>query len=185
MVNLFFDVIKCCMLFFVHMPWPLTIFIIVLLGSLAYAASAGAPWVPTWKKDMRRLQILFALKPGEKFIELGCGNGRVCRYIASESGAQIDGMELSLIQWFVATLQSLGKKNVRILFGNIFRRDLSAYSSVYLFLLPETYEKIRPKLEKELAPGTKVVSYVWPIEGWEPVNIDKEQGRPDFYLYVR
>lgn len=175
---------QAVMLFLVRMHWIVSVIVIVLLGSLAYASSAGAPWVPTWMKDMHRLQRLLALRPGEKFIELGCGNGRVCRYLASEPQAQIDGLELSLIQWMIASLQSLPNKNVRILFGNVFRRDLSKYDAVYLFLMPETYAKLQPKFDHELKPGTRVVSYVWPIPNWTPVKIDKEEGRPDLYLYV-
>lgn len=163
----------------------ISIIALLLLGSVAYAAASGAPWVPTWKRDMERLKKLLDLKPGERFVELGCGNGRVCRYLAKESGVSVDGLELSVVQWAIAWLQSLGQKNVRILFGNVFKKDLSEYDAVYLFLMPETYEKLRVKFDAELKAGVRVVSYVWGIKGWVEVRVDKEAGRPDLYLYVK
>lgn len=173
------------MLSFLHMNPIVSLVVIILLGSVAYAGSKGAPWVPTWMRDMDRLKKLLALQPGQKFIELGCGNGRVCRYVAKDSKAHIEGIELSIVQWGIAVLQSLGRKNVKILFGNVFRKNLSEYDAVYLFLMPETYAKLQPKFEKELKPGTRVVSYVWPIPNWTPIKVDKEKGRPDLYLYIR
>lgn len=157
----------------------------VLLGSLAYAAASGAPWVPTKKGDLKRIECLLQLQSGERFVELGCGNGRVCQYLAQKNpGAEVHGVELSLLQYFVAWVQNrLTRSKIRFYFQNIFHHDLSDYDAVYLFLMPETYQKIQPKLKKELRPGARVVTYVWPIPGWEPVEIDHEEGALDLYLY--
>ena len=54
-----------------------------------------------------------------------------------------------------------------------------------MFLMPETYEKIRPKLEKELKPGARVITYVWPIPGWTPDVVDEVEGSQKIYLFRR
>lgn len=69
--------------------------------------------------------------------------------------------------------------------ANAFKHDLSDTDVVYLFLMPETYEKIRPKFEAELKPGARVISYVWPIPDWEPTEINESKDSPKLFLYQR
>ncbi len=159
---------------------------LIFLVSLAYAAASGAPWVPTKKNDLNRIHKLLNLKEGEKFVELGCGNGRVCRHLATKNpNSEIHGVELSLLQYLVAVGQAAATRSrAKYRFGNVFGKDLNQYDAVYMFLMPETYEKIEPKLREELKPGTRVVSYVWPIPGWEPESIDKEEKQLDLYKYI-
>ncbi len=156
-----------------------------LLASLAYAASRGAPWVPTWKRDIARLLPLLNLKPGQKMYELGCGDGRVCLAAAKGNGAEIVGVELSFLQWAIAELtrRLKGIRNARFVWGDIFKQDLSDADVVYIFLMPKFYEKLRPKFQKELRPGARVVSYVWPIVGWNPLVVDEIAGESKIYVY--
>ncbi|MBI5794420.1 class I SAM-dependent methyltransferase [Candidatus Uhrbacteria bacterium] len=181
---------------------------LILLASAAYAGIQGAPWMPTWKKDLKRIGRLVALQRGEKFVELGCGNGRVCRHLAATTQAgKIVGVELSLLQWMVANVQvAFLRSQIMIrsvcdrkrnsppfsivtwptfVLGNAFTHPLSDYDVVYLFLTPKAYKKIRPKLEAELKPGARVVTYVWPIDGWEEDVLDMAEGQPNLFLYRR
>ncbi len=151
----------------------------ILLISAAYAAFRGAPWVPTHKPDLERIKNLLDLKEGENFVELGCGTGRVCHYIDRETKARSNGVELSLLQYLFARASGPAKIHLQ----DAFSHPMSEYDGVYVFLMPETYEKIKPKFEKELKRGARVVSYVWPIGGWEPKTIDEREGYPKLYLY--
>lgn len=165
----------------------LFIVVLVLLASATYAAWQGAPWVPTWKRDVVRIAGLLRLQPGERFVELGCGNARVCRHLkAAQPEADVVGVELSILQYGIGWLQNrLARSGVRMRLENVFKHDLAGYDAVYLFLMPETYKKIRPKLEAELHPGARVVSYVWQIPGWEATRIDEREGAPKLYYYER
>jgi len=169
------------------MWWFLLAIGMLFLLSFAYAAISGAPWVPTWKRDIDRLERVLQLHSGEPFVELGCGDGRVVIELAKRSGAVGIGVELSLAQFIAAQLRRMwsGTKNTYIIIGNVFSYNLENASAVYVFLMPETYEKLRPKFEKELRKGARVVSYVWPIPGWTPTRVDKLEGAPDLFLYVR
>lgn len=193
------------------------ILIFLLLASAAYAAYRGAPWVPTWKKDLLRIEKLANLKKEEKFIELGCGTGRVCRYLAKTTEAETFGIELSILQWMIARFLSstsrlmssrakralasevegslrspapfskrrgVGRDDSKFVLGDIFHHNLSQYDVIYMFLMPETYKKLRDKLKSELKPGARVITYVWPIPDWTPAKIDHVEGSPDLYLYV-
>ncbi len=160
--------------------------VLVLAFSVAYASASGAPWVPTWRRDIERFLVLAQPVAGERMFELGCGDGRVVITAAKERGVSGVGVELSLLQVLVANVRSLwSRSGVRIRWQNAFNADIKNADLVYLFLMPETYAKIRPKFEAELKPGARVVSYVWPIPGWEPTKIDRLEGANSLYLYQR
>ncbi len=160
--------------------------VLILLVSMAYAAYSGAPWVPTWKRDIERAKRLLDLQPGETFVELGCGDGRVTCAVAG-GGWDAIGVELSVPQYLAAQLRRIltRSRNTRFVLGNIFSYDLRQADAVYAFLMPNTYQKLRPKLEAELKPGARVVTFVWPIDGWTPETIDEHEGAPKLFLYRR
>lgn len=167
------------------MYYILLLIVLPILASVAYAASKGAPWVPTWKRDIERLIELADIQEGDIFFELGCGDGRICSTIARETKAEVIGIELSFAQYLAAKIRAFGKKNMMVRFGNVFHQDLSKADIVYMFLMPDVYKDIREKFEKELKPGTKIISYVWPIPDWEPKEISQEEGRSKLFLYVK
>jgi hypothetical protein len=37
----------------------------------------------------------------------------------------------------------------------------------------------------ELKPGTRIATYVWPIEGWTPILVDKPVDDLSIYVYER
>ena len=139
--------------------------------------------MPTWKRDLKRIASLADLKQGDRLVELGCGTARVCRYLAKTTPAETVGVELSVMQWLWASVLSMTQQRTHIVLGDAFYHNVSSYNVVYLFLMPETYEKIRDKLVRELSPGSRVITYVWPIPGWTPVRVDKEAGSPDLFEY--
>jgi hypothetical protein len=166
--------------------WVLVGIGLTFLISLAYATLSGAPWVPTWKRDIARTKNLLNLQEGEVFYELGCGDGRICLTLADQTKADIRGIELSLLQYCAACVRkTVRRSSAKFIFGNVFKKDVSDADAVYLFLMPEAYKKIAPKLERELRPGTRVVSYVWPIPGWQSVKVDSLDGSADLHYYVR
>ncbi|MFC1787805.1 SAM-dependent methyltransferase [Patescibacteria group bacterium] len=167
------------------MIWIIVAIIFGFLFSLAYASASGAPWVPTFKRDIKRLAKLLELKPGDKFYELGCGDGRVCFALAKQTKIKAVGIELSLLQYLIGKLRQWlsCSTRVQIKYGNVFNQDLSEADVIYLFLMPEVYQKIRTKFETELKDGARVVSYVWPIPGWEPTQVDKHLKAPNLFLY--
>ncbi|MFA6132320.1 MAG: class I SAM-dependent methyltransferase [Patescibacteria group bacterium] len=160
--------------------------ILILIASTAYAANQGAPWVPTKKKDIERFLNFVEMKPGEKFYDLGCGDARLSVAAAKRFGVKAIGVELSIPQIIVAIVRNwLAKTDVKIKWANLYKVDLSDADIVYLFLMPEPYAKIKPKLERELKPGARVVAYVWPIVGWEADKVDDVEGKLKMYLYRR
>lgn len=167
------------------------IFIVLVLLPLALAGISAAPWVPTKKKDIKRAVELANIQKGEIVYDLGCGDGRflVSAYQSVPAGKYI-GIDLSWLQVLHAKLNVLSKgfrKNIRIKLGSLFAEDLTKANLIFLFLLPKVFPKIAFKLRQELAPGTRVISAVWPISDLADKLVkvsqpDKKSDLP-FYLY--
>jgi hypothetical protein len=69
---------------------------------------------------------------------------------------------------------------VEVIWGNFFKSDLSAASVVTIYQSTEINKKLKENLEEQLHPGTRVVTYSFIFEGWEPVKVDEST---KLYLY--
>ncbi len=171
------------------MIWLIYILIFIPLLSMAIASMSLIVWVPTRKEDLSRVFELANLKPDEKFIDLGCGTGTVPRFIAERSDAIIHGIELAIPLYLWSWLRGLfGKRrNLSYFWGSLFTISLAEYDVIYVFGIPDKLKtRLRPKLERELKPGARVISYAFAINGWDPSEISKPSARKtSIYLYQR
>ena len=163
----------------------LLLIILVLVSSLAYAASKGAPWVPTVRKDIDRIIKLADVQSGDVIYELGCGDARVLRnLVRAHSGSRGVGYDLSILHIFIGQITAWVQGfPVRLGMRNILKVDCSGADIVYLFLMPEINKPVTKKLMRELKPGSKIIAFVWPLPDLEPIKIDEVSGRSTIYLY--
>ncbi len=127
------------------------------------------------------------VRPGETVYDLGAGDGRIIHTAAGEFGARAVGVELhperaALIRKQIRHLDD----EVQLVRGDFYQTNLSAADIVTMYLLPSVNAAIRPKLERELRPGTRVVSHDFHIPGWQPESVEIVPGLagPHFiYLY--
>lgn len=150
----------------------------------------SVPFVPTPEGVVRRMLELAEVKPGELVYDLGCGDGRILIIAATEFGARAVGVEIrkDLVEKCVRRVKELGLEDkITIIHGNFFNIDISDADVVTLYLLTSVNERLRPKLEKELKPGARVVSHDFEVLGWKPIKVEeiKEgwQGHK-IYLYI-
>ena len=133
-----------------------------------------APFVPSDPRVIREMLRLANLKKGELLYDLGSGDGRIVFMAAEEFGARAIGVEIreDLVKRAVMKAKEkdlLGR--VKFIHGNFFNVDIRDADVVTLFLLTSTNEKLRPKLERELKPGARVVSHEFEIRGWKPDKV--------------
>lgn len=136
--------------------------------------------------------LLADLKPGEVLYDLGSGDGRAVIMAAKDFGATSVGVELrdDLAKRALDSIQKLDLiERTNIIQKDIFNVNLSAANVVFLYLTTSANEKIKPKLEAELNPGTRVVSHDYEILGWKPLKVDTfcenpKLGYPSHTLYV-
>lgn len=162
----------------------LLLFLIVFTAF--FGAFSAAPYVPTWKRDVERMIALADIKVGEKVYDLGCGDGRIV-FESARRGAEAVGIEIFILPYFYARIKSYLKPRTKILFGDMFNLNVSDADVVFIFLMSKSYQRIATKLEKELKPGSRVVSSCWPVKGWEDKlqKIDKPADNVlPLYLYI-
>ncbi len=158
-------------------------FLFVVTG--AYGAVRGAPWLPTEKDAVQRFLDIAEIKDGDNFYDLGCGDGRMV-FAAAKKGANAKGLEVALFPFLIASILKpfqKEKKNIKIICKDVFLTDLSDADLVYFFLLPKVYRKVKEKLEREMKKGSRVVTFVWPMEGWTPVKVDEKENKSTLYFY--
>ncbi len=151
-----------------------------------------APFVATPAPVVRQMLILAELQPGEVLYDLGSGDGRAVIMAAKDFGAKSVGVELrdDLAKRAIDSIENLNLANkTEILQRDIFDVDLSSANVVFLYLTTSANERIKPKLESELKPGTRVVSHDYEILGWNPTRVDNfcenpKMGYPSHTLYV-
>jgi hypothetical protein len=67
---------------------------------------------------------------------------------------------------------------------DLFETDFSDATVVTLYLLPELNVKLRPKLLRELKPGTRIVSHAFDMGDWKPEQVVEVDGRTVYYWVV-
>ncbi len=106
--------------------------------------------------------------------DLGCGDGRIVIAAAQRYGARGVGIDIdpARIAEANASARAAGVTGrVRFIVGDIFSDDtkIGDATVVTLYLLPSLNERLRPKLWRELRPGTRVVSNSFGMgRAWPP-----------------
>ena len=134
------------------------------------------PFVATPEHVARRMLKLAEVGPGDVVYDLGAGDGRIIIMAAREFGARAVGIELrkDLFNQIERKIKELGLEGmVRVIHGSFYDVDISEASVVTLYLLTSVNEKLRPKLERELRPGARVVSHDFEVPGWRPVKVEE------------
>ncbi len=170
-------------------PLLLLIGVFVIFGTAMYASFSVAPWLPVFKKDIKRIIRLADLKPGKVIYDLGSGDGRVLIGLANNTDAsRVIGYEISFLFYLISYLRILFlglSKKAEIIFGDFLYRDLSNADVIFFFLTPMAMKKLKPKFEKELKKGTRILSYNFSIPGWKKIAVDRpnENDMP-IHIYV-
>jgi SAM-dependent methyltransferase len=137
--------------------------------------TGGAGYTPTPRHKTRLAMEMAKVGPHDVFYDLGCGTGTVLAE-AKKRGANVVGVEIEPLRWLLCKLRVRGEK---VIFRNMFKVPLNDATVVFLFQYPNTNTRLKGKLERELKPGSKVVSYAWEIDGWKPTKVIE-----DLYLYT-
>jgi SAM-dependent methyltransferase len=142
---------------------------------LAQAAQAPrrAPdvvFVPTPNEVIDKMLDLAKVSAKDVVYDLGCGDGRIV-IAAAKRGARAVGIDIDPQRIKEATANIKAEKlgnRVRLIEGDLFEADISEATVVTLYLLNRLNEKLKPKLMKDLKPGTRVVSHAFDMGDWAP-----------------
>ena len=143
-------------------------------GQAPFQPEVGQPgkdvvWVPTPPALVEKMLDLAKVGSSDFVIDLGSGDGRNI-IAAARRGARALGVEYNpdMVDLSRRAAAAAGVAD-RALFerGDMFAADISRATVMALFLLPSNLLQLRSKF-LSLAPGSRVVSNTFLIEGWTP-----------------
>ncbi len=136
----------------------------------------AVPFVPTPPEIVEKMLQIAEVTSDDRVYDLGSGDGRIVIMAAQKFGARAIGIELDpkLVEESQKKIADLGLgKRAQIIQGNMFESDFRPATVVTLYLLTVVNERLRPVLEKQLRPGTRVVSHDFEMPGWKAEKAEK------------
>jgi protein-L-isoaspartate O-methyltransferase len=176
--------------------------VILSLSTLLFLSPTGAqepqteklaPYYPTPEIVVQKMLELGELQPGQKMFDLGSGDGRIVIAAARKFKADATGVEFdaSLVRQSTEKIKTLGlASTAHIIHGDLLKQDYSSADLLTVYLLPDSNEKVRPLLEKQLKKGTRIVAHDFEFSGWTPektetIEDDGEGRSHTLFLYRR
>lgn len=156
------------------------LFGILSLIAFSFVVASAAPYVSTRKRDVERFLSLAEIKEGEKFYDLGCGDGRIPD-AAAKAGAKAMGMEFSFLNYLFC---KIFRPRITTRFQNFFKADFRDADLVYMFLSEKAHDKMGKILQSQMKKGSRIITYVWPIHGLTAIKINQVPGQPNLFLYI-
>ena len=147
------------------MVWILLSIIILAFGA---GAIYGAPWVPAFSRDLDELLDRAHVKKDTRFIDLGCGDGKLL-LAAARRGAEVTGYEINPFLWAIAWLRLLpfgNRAHVRL--GSYWGHNLKNYDVIWLYLIDHYMPRMSRKLAAEASAQSYVISYIFEFAHIKP-----------------
>ncbi|MCC6292521.1 MAG: 50S ribosomal protein L11 methyltransferase [Bryobacterales bacterium] len=164
---------RCVLGMLPALAWP---------GRAQYIEGKGeVPFVPSPEEVIEAMLKLASVTPRDVVYDLGCGDGRIVVMAARQLGARSVGIDIDPDRIQEArenVAQNKVESRVKLIEQNLFDADLSEATVVTLYLLSSVNLKLRPKLQKELKPGARVVSHQFDMGDWKPEKRVLVGGRP-------
>src|SRR5690348_15186041 len=153
--------------------WILTLstMSVIVSAQTANRQASDIPYVPTPQSVVEAMLALANLHAGDVLVDLGSGDGRIVITAAKQFGARAIGVELdhALANESRSTAdREHVSARAEFVEGDLFRQDLHNASVVTLYLTPSVNLRLKPKLLKELAPGSRIVSHRFDMGSWQP-----------------
>jgi ribosomal protein L11 methylase PrmA len=171
--------------------------LVVLLAILAIATPLAAQttaqrpsrepdviYVPTPQEVVDAMLKLAKVTSSDVVYDLGSGDGRIPITAARTYGARGVGIDIDpqRIKEAQENLKNSGVgERVKFLNQDLFTTDISEATVVTPYLLPSLNLKLMPKLNKELKPGTRIVSHAFDMGDAKPTETLNVNGRTVYF----
>jgi len=162
--------------------WLLGSILMLVCGcgsSVAVWTDGEVPFVRSTPEVIDRMLEMARLKTEDVLYDIGSGDGAIVIRAAKKYGIKAIGIEIDQELVAKARRNAFREKVehlVEFRAQDAFTVDVSPATVVTLYMLPEFNAKLRPILDRQLRPGSRVVSHDYPVEGWVPDQIDRVKG---------
>lgn len=137
------------------------------------------PFVPTPPEVVDRMLDMAQVKAGDIIYDLGSGDGRIIIRAAKRYGVKGVGIEIDAELVQKARDNAFREKVdhlVEFRMQDALTVDVSPATVLTIYMLPEFNAKLRPIFDKQLRPGSRVVSHDFEVEGWVPDKVEQIKG---------
>lgn len=130
------------------------------------------------------------IKPGDVLYDLGSGDGRIPITAAQRYDIRAVGIDINPRLVWVSEERARGAgvaDRVRFINADMFRADISEATIVTLYLSKKLNLLLRPKLLRELRPGTRIISHDFDMGDWKPeqkVRVPWYNGYRTIYMWT-
>ena len=153
------------------LPYLLNGVLLLAIASVVYyGIKLGITPMPSSRKAVATFISLIPDTTDGKIVDLGSGWGSLAYPIAKNfPDAEVIGCELSPIPWLYSRLKGVfvQRPNLTLHRRSVFDADLTDVDVVVVYLHPAAMRKLGPKFERELRPGTLVLSNTFAVPTWE------------------
>lgn len=147
------------------------VILLVVIYFLWRPISHGAIYFPTTPRGVENMLKLADVQPGQKIVDLGSGDGRIVMALAKR-GVQATGYEINpvLARRSRDRIKKAGLADrATVYWESFWRIDLAQFDTIIVYGIPYIMRDLQKKLERELKPGTKIISNAYVFPGWTPV----------------
>jgi ribosomal protein L11 methylase PrmA len=144
-------------------------------------------FVPTPQEVVEDMLRLANVRKGDVLYDLGSGDGRIPVTAAKLYGVRAVGIDIDPER--IREAQENARKNgveklVQFRMDDLFNADFRDATVITLYLLPDLNVKLRPRLLRELKPGTRIVSHQFDMGTWKPDKKLESNGRTVYFWVV-
>jgi hypothetical protein len=166
-------------------PWLSLGVVIVLLLLYGGGVATRVPLYLSNRAAHAALAEVLAARPAPVAVDLGAGFAGPMRALGKRFPAgRFIAVEASPVTCLIAWILALPRRNVRVVWGDLWRTPLAEVDLVYVFLSPAPMPEIWRHFQAQAAPGALLVSNTFPVPG---VTAEQEidlPGRADARLFI-
>jgi hypothetical protein len=128
--------------------------------------------VPLYLSNSQALEQLGEQVPqGARLLDIGAGTGTVLAwFMRYRPDVQADGIEFAWLPWLLGRIR-LANSAAGWQHGDAFAADLAEYDVVYAYLSPEPMGLLWEKAQKEMRPGSLLISNSFDIPNVPPQRV--------------
>jgi SAM-dependent methyltransferase len=147
---------------FVIVGYSIAFFLILRVYVVGLSFHREAPYVPLYKSVAKEALKHLNLKEGDRFVDIGSGDGLICFMASKQFKGKVVGVEIGKFLVFLSRFKNLFlRRDIQFIQSDMFKLDYSQYNKVFLYLTTDLISELIPKLENEIPKGAVVVSSVF------------------------
>ncbi|MGE0178597.1 MAG: class I SAM-dependent methyltransferase [Sphingomonas sp.] len=145
-----------------------------------------APYVVTGNDVVSAMLAIAAVRPNERVVDLGSGDGRILIAAARSQGARGLGVDIdpARIRESTANARAAGVSH-RVIFRreDLFQTPLGDADVLTLYLSNDINFRLRPRILAQMRPGARVVSHDFNMGDWR-ADQTQRVGASTVYLWI-